>query len=382
MQVVGEPVGGIRKHVHSIINGIDTALFSQSYAYSGTVQDARFLQEIGALRIQLHGELPLHIRKKPHFSDLVNLWKLVRYVKKNKVDILHGHGAKGGLYARLVAKFCGIKAVYTPHGGMVHNMFSKWEDKLYVAVEKWLAKKTDFFLFESKYTADNFQSKVVKLPLHRWMVNYNGIAEVNLDAVALRSRSVGYESNAADIFNIGVFGVLRVQKGQIFAIRAMPHLLISEDKRVVLHLFGDGPDRDELQNFVNGLGIVENVKFHGDVNDPEVHMFAMDVILIPSLFESFGYVAIEAMALQKLVITNKVGGLLEVIDEQTGILIEPENEMEVVNAIRSCLLRRNWIVQLASQGKAKVGNVFSLHNMIRNLENIYLRQKNNLGKAL
>lgn len=378
MQIVGDPIGGIRKHVHSVIHGLDRARFVQSYAYSTTAQDEHFRREIGPLQALLLGAVPLRIRKKPHPGDLLNLVKLIYYVKKNKVDVIHGHGAKGGLYARVVGRFCNIKSVYTPHGGMVHNMFAKWEDRLYTAVEKWLSPMTDLYIFESKYTSNSFQNKVVQLPSDRWMVNYNGIPEPNLKEVALRSQDLGYELKNHEVMQVGIFAMLRSQKGQIYAIRAISNLLASGKDKICLHLFGDGPDKLSLRNEVVRLGLERYVIFHGDVSNVEPHMFAMDVILIPSLFESFGYVAIEAMALGKWVISSRVGGLLEVMDEQVGMLVAPRDDVAIADALNECFNKLETLKGHAECCRNRARSEFSVNKMISRIEEAYEEQANKL----
>ncbi|PIQ13490.1 MAG: hypothetical protein CO125_01500 [Hydrogenophilales bacterium CG_4_9_14_3_um_filter_59_35] len=369
LQVVGDPVGGIRKHVHSLIMGLDTSEFRQSYAYSDLASDAQFMQEIETLNSRLEGTIPLHVRKRPHPSDLTNLWILARYIKRAKVDVVHGHGAKGGLYARLLARLCDVKSIYTPHGGVVHAMFSKWEDWVYTGVERWLFDKTDYFIFESKYTAEAYQKKVNCIA-DWWMVNYNGIAEADLIDVAARSRALGYDLIPSNVLQIGVFGMLRRQKGQIYAIKAVGRLL-AEGHKVILHLFGDGADKSELQKAVSQMALNDYVKFHGDVSDPEAHMFAMNVVLIPSLFESFGYVAIEAMALGKLVIATKVGGLVEIVNNDVGIQIEPRSEIEIANELIQCIKNPEKMNMLAMHGMRKWESHFTMSKMLQGVRIVY-----------
>lgn len=380
LQIVGDPVGGIRKHVHSLIMGLEASEFRQSYAYSDLACDARFMQEIELLRLHLQAAIPLHVRKKPHPSDLLNLWVLARYIKFAKVDVVHGHGAKGGLYARLLARLCGVKSIYTPHGGAVHAMFSKWEDWVYTGVERWLFDKTDYFIFESKYTADAYQKKVNCIT-DRWMVNYNGIAEVDLIAVAARSRALGYDLMPSNVLQIGVFGMLRCQKGQIYAIKAVGRLL-AEGHKVILHLFGDGADKSELQKTVSRMALNDYVKFHGDVSDPEAHMFAMNVVLIPSLFESFGYVAVEAMALGKLVIATKVGGLVEIVDNNIGIMIEPRSEIDIANALIQCIENPENMNVLAMYGMHKWESHFTMSKMLQGVRTVYREVVSSSRQAL
>src|ERR1035437_3829431 len=163
MQILGDPRGGIRKHVHELILGLPSADFLCSYAHGCTV-DANFIDEIDEVREHTAATLALRVRKHPHPSDLYNVALLARHVRSAGIEVLHGHGAKAGVYARLVSRLCGIKAVYTPHGGSVHAMFPPLKTGLYGAAEKLLFPLTDAFLFESRYSAESYQARVGKLP--------------------------------------------------------------------------------------------------------------------------------------------------------------------------------------------------------------------------
>src|SRR5262249_128320 len=141
--------------------------------------DSRFHEEWPELRRLTDGRMiTLNVQKRPSLSDFSNLARLRRFVSNGGADIIHGHGAKGGAYARLLGKLCGAKAVYTPHGGSLHRAFHPAEDLVYRAAEKGLLGWTDYFVFESGYSADAFFEKTRAKP-PRWVVNHNGVPPVD-----------------------------------------------------------------------------------------------------------------------------------------------------------------------------------------------------------
>ena len=365
LQVVGDPVGGIRKHVHSLISGLDESEFILSYAYSDTATDTRFNAEIGDLRKRLMGVIPLHIRKKPHYTDLTNLWRLMRYVKRAKVDIIHGHGAKGGFYARIVGMICHIPAIYTPHGGVVHRMFGFWEDRLYTLIERCLVGATYCFVFESHYSAENYFSKIGNIK-RQWLVNYNGIEPPFVDSTNMKFNQV-----KSGPTHIGVFGLLRQEKGQVHLINAVISLIKSGQVNIHLHIFGDGPDRKRLEMKVVNSGLVNFITFYGDIPDPEAWMAKMDIVVIPSLFESFGYVGLEAMSLCKPVIASEVGGLREIFENGTAILVPPGDEIALSQAIIDCVQNPEKTEAMAKKGMVRCTRFFSIDNMIKVISNCY-----------
>jgi glycosyltransferase involved in cell wall biosynthesis len=369
MQILGDPVGGIRKHVHELIRGLSSAGVISSYAY-GLNPDASFACEIDAVRECTVGSVTYNVRKRPHLSDWGNVRRLVAYVRRRGVAVVHGHGAKGGAYARLVSRLCGVKSVYTPHGGSVHSMFSPSENSVYRIAERVLLPFTDALLFESNYSAEAY-SAIVGRRSRRFLVNHHGIAVPNVEMVAMRARELGYRARFPNLVHIGMFGTLRFQKGQEFGIRAVTEL-VRDGVGVMIHLFGDGPDRDSLQQLASSLGVEDRVVFHGHVKDPEAHMYCMDIILVPSRFESFGYVALEAMSLKRVVIAANVGGLREIVDNaRTGLLVDARSIRELRDAILFCVTNERARVQLAASGYQRFLDSFTFDRMLRTTCNMY-----------
>jgi glycosyltransferase involved in cell wall biosynthesis len=371
LHIVGTPAGGIRRHIHTILFGLKD--IKQSYACSVSGGDAGFRRDIPALNEVLPGRLlDLNISKKPALSDIPNLIRLVRYVKAHKVTIIHGHGAKGGAYARLLSALCGIKSVYTPHGGSVHKMFGRLEEIVYTAAEKLLFRFTGYFLFESKYSAEAYFEKVGRKPEH-FKVNYSGIPIPDLGAIRDRSAALGYFPAPHDPPHIGVFAILRPQKGQLCAIKAMAELK-TMNVNAILHFYGAGPIKPSLEKAVAAHGIKDRVVFHNDVADPDAHMFAMDVVLIPSFYESFGYVAIEAFSLKKPVIATAVGGLREIIrDGRDGLLVEAGDSLALAKACAKLISAPLLAEQLAANGYSRYSSDFSEGRMLAGIKEIYLK---------
>ena len=92
-------------------------------------------------------------------SDLAAVAHVARRAAETAADVLHGHGAKGGAYARLARHAHAIR-VYTPHGGSLHYRWGTPAGFLYLLAERALMQRTDLFLFESAYGRDAFRAKV------------------------------------------------------------------------------------------------------------------------------------------------------------------------------------------------------------------------------
>ena len=85
------------------------------------------------------------------------LTDLARFLE---IDILHGHGAKGGAYARIAAQFSGAAAIYTPHGGSLHYSATSPAGLVFLTLEKLLARRSGGLIFESQFSRDVFARKI------------------------------------------------------------------------------------------------------------------------------------------------------------------------------------------------------------------------------
>lgn len=362
LEIVGDPVGGIRKHVHSIIKSIDKENFEIFYSYSYSNKDLIFDDEIISMDIDDSKQLKLKIYKKPHFSDLINIYKLVKFVKVNNIQVIHGHGAKGGMYARILKLFTNVKTIYTPHGGVLHNSFGKIPDFIYILVEKILIPLTNMVVVESNYSKNRYIEKIGDIK-EKLVLNYNGVSYNN------KEKKIDIPSNLIDKnddkIDLAIFARLHDMKGQDIAIKALQYL----SDNYILNLFGNDENKELLKDLVKGLNLEQRVYFHGDTRCPEEMMKHIDIILIPSAFESFSYVAAEGLMMKKLVIANDVGGLKEVLAENSGILIENIDEYNLSNTIKS--ITKELETTIVLNGNKKYFEDFQESSMIINLQNIY-----------
>ncbi|RUM91422.1 MAG: hypothetical protein DSZ27_06440 [Thiomicrospira sp.] len=362
LQIVGDPVGGIRKHIHDILNRLNVEF--DFFYISSKKGDSIYYDEIDVIKQKIVNHQTLNILKKPSRSDLTNIYKIYKFIKKHQIDLVHGHGAKGGLYARIAGNLAGCKVIYTPHGGVVHNMFKPVEAKVYKLVEKTLCYFTDLIIFESNYTAEEFKRKFVCGSVETF-VNYNG---VELPEVFTEKRKCIKSIPK----KLGVFAMLRTEKGQHLAFQAVKELL-QEGELLELHFFGDGELRKTFEKDARESMMKESFFFHGEVTNVYEHMTNMDFVLIPSLFESFGYVAVEAMMVGVPVISSNTGGLKEVVNSKRGFIFEPDDIEDMKSSIRVAITSSSKIQQeMILNAKRYALELFSLDRMSKQLGGLYM----------
>jgi glycosyltransferase involved in cell wall biosynthesis len=170
---------------------------------------------------------------------------------------------------------------------------------------------------------------------------------------------------------IGSLAVMEERKGQSYLIDAA-RLLRSRGRRLRYVFAGDGSLRTELQRKVRDSGLQEEIEFAGWIEDVPAFFSAIDIFVMPSLFEGLGIAALEAMAAAKPVIATTVGGLAEsVVHEETGLLIPPRDPAALADAIERLAANPAVARALGERGAYRAGAEFSLSRMAAGNEACY-----------
>ncbi|NEQ18713.1 MAG: glycosyltransferase family 1 protein [Microcoleus sp. SIO2G3] len=138
----------------------------------------------------------------------------------------------------------------------------------------------------------------------------------------------------------------------------------------------DGIERDRIQDIVNELGLENITTFPGQLGDTNLHLYyaAADVCVIPSHYEPFGLVALEAMASGTPVVASDIGGLqFTVVPEVTGLLVPPKDEVAFAQAIDRILANPAWAFQLGQTGRQRVEIAFSWYSVASKLGSLYVQ---------
>ena len=170
---------------------------------------------------------------------------------------------------------------------------------------------------------------------------------------------------------LGCVGVLSPDKGQERLIRAVAEV----SKRfpaLRLLLAGDGPCRTELETLAHSLGVHDRVVFAGFVEDVESVYAALDVFLLPSLFEALNNSLLAAMAYQIPSIAFRRGALPEIIEDgASGLLVEAADAAELSGAIRRLLEDVGLRKSLGENGRRRIETTFSADRMVEGMIRVY-----------
>jgi D-inositol-3-phosphate glycosyltransferase len=143
----------------------------------------------------------------------------------------------------------------------------------------------------------------------------------------------------------------------------------------------DGQEKERIASIVGELGIEDITQFAGQIQHEDLASYyaAADVCVVPSHYEPFGLVAIEAMAAHTPVIASDVGGLkFSVVDRVTGLLVPPQDKVAFASAINSILSNPKWCEQLGNNARKRVEAKFSWNGVARQLDRQYMVELNKL----
>lgn len=318
VHVLRAPIGGLFRHVIDLAREQIARGHSVGLVTDSTTGGTRAAEVLAELEPQLAlGLLRLSMQRHPHLFDVVNAARIAAHVGALNVDVVHGHGSKGGLYARLpgLARLAApwrtspVRA-YTPHGGSFNYRATPLVEKLYMAVEYLLAQATDIFLFESAYIARCFADRVGE-PRAVSRVVANGVGPAEFIPVVP-------DVDAADFLYVGE---LRAAKGIDTLIDALALLAQRLGRTPRLVLVGSGPDECKLMGQAVARKIDGAVSFAGVL--PAAKAFRLGrILVVPSRAESLPYIVLEAAAAQVPMIATNVGGIGEIFGPYRNRLID------------------------------------------------------------
>lgn len=323
VHVTRTPVGGIFRHIldlaaGQIERGHEIGIVCDSS--TGSERAATALAEI-APRLKLGvGRFPMRREITP--ADLPAYLRVRRHVASLGADVLHGHGAKGGGFTRLLPAPNAIR-VYTPHGGSLHYGRTTALGLLFGTLERILMSRTDLFLFESVFARDTYQ-RGVGVPRSVVRVVPNGVSAAEMIPVTP-------SESAADLINVGEF---RRIKGTDVLIDAVAELH-RRGRPVSLAIAGDGEEGATLRAQVERLGLNGHVRFLGHVPARQAFAFGR-LLVVPSRADSLPYVVIEAGGAGIPMIASKVGGIPEIFGPDVE-LVPPADPSPLARAIGEAL---------------------------------------------
>jgi glycosyltransferase involved in cell wall biosynthesis len=292
----------------------------------------------------------------PGHTDISALVHVVARCRAIRPDVIHGHGSKGGFYARLGGVLSGARSAarcYTPHGGSFNYKPGTAVASVYMLVERLLARYTDIFLFESAYIGSRCAAHIGATAALKRIV-FNGIGPA--EGVPVRAAAA-----AVDFLYVGE---LRAAKGIDTLIDALAEVRRRRGRIPHTMLVGTGPEQKELGARAALRGVAAHVSFPGGMPAREAFRRGR-ILVVPSRAESMPYIIIEAAGARIPMIATDVGGIPEIFGPYRDRLIPCDNAGLLADAMLAELDQNEELRLLgAEQLAAFVTTRFSITNMV------------------
>ena len=313
---------------------------------------SQFIRRVGEAGVRT---LPLTLRSD---FDPVTIARLIRIFRKERVELLCVNFNKELRLGGIAARMAGVRAVVCRKGLPLVRDNAKFRATYRHLVDRIIVP------------SESLKRELMAYPwlrADRMDVIPNGIAlePPNASRRTELRKQWGIED---DEIVVGSVGRLVPQKGYRVLLEAAPRIL-RQCPRAQFVLVGSGRERAELADLADELGISRRVHFAGATDRPEDAITAMDVFVLPSLFEPFGQVLLEAMVCAKPIVATRVGGIPEVVEhEHSALLVSPRDPEQLAQAILVLLTDRDRAMRLARSGRTRVETVFRLETMIDRVE--------------
>ncbi len=352
------PLGGVLRHVTDLAGaqaerGLDVGIICDSTEDNEHTNSV--LEKLGS-RCSL-GIHRFAMKRMPGYGDIQAALAIRAIAKRQGANVLHGHGAKGGAYARLAAVNKTMAVFYTPHGGSLHFSPGSIQGKIYFAAERLFERWTSAIIFESRYGMDTYKSKI-RTPHCAARVIHNGLREEEF-------KPARPNSDAADFLYLGE---LRKLKGVDVLLHALARLQDKKPANAVI--VGYGPDEQDFRRLAGDLGLAERVTFYPPMPIREAFILGR-VMVMPSRAESFPYVVLETAAAAMPLIATNVGGIPEIFGDMRDRLTEPGDADALALAMESA---REYPEETAANAKilaAALKGKFTLDLMAKQIIALY-----------
>lgn len=361
LQVLRAPVGGLFRHV----NDLTRELAARGHQI-GIVADSLTSDGLTAERLQglqPFTKLGIHSLPMPRtigWGDFTTPFRIRKLASELDIQVLHGHGAKGGLNARWARIGATSRvALYTPHGGVLNYKVGSPVGLAFRLFEQAIVRFTDVFIFESAFARDAFYRMIAE-PSQPTPVIHNGLAHEEFEPI----------TPAADAKDFVFIGELREVKGVNYLLEALVDVRAPDGRPATLALAGDGPLMPDIKAMVTRLGLAERVTLLGaKPARPTLHLGRC--MVVPSLAESLPYVILEAASAARPVIATDVGGVSEIFGPTAGSLIAPADTAALRRALQGFVNDPAAADAEMAQRLEFIRHRFSIGHMADQIEALY-----------
>lgn len=323
--------------------------------------------------------LPRMSREISLLSDAVTFWRIYRFLRTVRPAIVHTHTAKAGALGRFAARLAGVPViVHTYHGHVFHSYFGPLRTRVFLTIERLLARISSKVIAISESQFQELASKYRVAPAGKIAVVHNGF---DLDGLSRKNRQDARRSLGLKAEDYAVVWAGRMAPVKdVELLGAVIRKASESGGHYRFLVVGDGTERAKLESLIQGCANVELLGWRDDIS---TIWTAADVALLTSRNEGTPTALIEAMAVGVPFVATNVGAVQDVA---LGPLLPMPNEAGIQagngfltprtpEALLSCLEHlandANLAAQMGAAGRAFATERFSSSRLIADLTSLY-----------
>lgn len=316
--------------------------------------------------------------------DAISYLQIKKLLQQMQPDIVHTHSAKAGILGRFAAYSLpatsdqrpATKIVHSVHGLSFHQYQNKWLNKSYIAAEKTAAKKTDAFISVADAMTEQSLAVGIGMP-DQYTTAYSAIDEdcfltaIPDDEKKRFRQRYGISQDAVVLVTIARLFML---KGHDYIIESAK-VLSKQFNEAVWLFVGDGNLAGSYKRQVLQLGLADRVRFTGLLPPEQIPLAiqSSDILVHCSLREGLARTLSQAMLCGRAVVSFDVDGAKEVVNKETGFLVEPKNIGRLTVACAKLITDKPLRDRLGAAGREFVKEKFAPKTMVNKIEQVYKR---------
>jgi glycosyltransferase involved in cell wall biosynthesis len=328
-------------------------------------------------------QVPQLVRPLSPWKDLVALWTIYKLLRREKPDVVHTHTAKAGTLGRTAAFLARVPVVvHTFHGNIFDGYFSSAATRLFLSVERFLARFTDRIIAVSKSQSDDLINKFRIASPDKLQVIRLGIDLEPFHTMSSNRLHCGL-IDGKGVPVVGWVGRFVEVKDPLLFVD-VAHALKSSGANAKFVMVGDGPLRPAVEARISGLGLQQDFTLSGWQRDmPNVYA-NFDLTVLTSQNEGTPVAMIESMAAGRPFVAVNVGGMpdlmvgtaqrnegFEIFDN--GILVGSRDVPTLANALKQLLRDEQLRARMSAAGRDFALRSFSKERLADDLEALYIK---------
>ncbi len=314
--------------------------------------------------------------------DSISYCQIKRHLRQLQPDIVHTHSAKAGILGRFAAysirntqhDMRNTRIVHTIHGLAFHPYQCNLLNKFYIAVEKSAAKRTDFFISVADAMTNQALAAGIGEP-DKFVTAYSAIEEDDFLKGVFNEQKKQFRQK----YGISEDAVVLVTIARLFMLKGHDYIIESaktlsrQFENAVWLFVGDGNLSEHYKKQVFQLGLSDRIKFTGLLSPKKIPLAiaSSDILVHCSLREGLARSLPQAMLCGRPAVSFDVDGAREVVNENTGRLVEPKNIEQLTRSIAELIENRALREKLGAAGRESVKEKFAPQVMVDTIEAAY-----------